>query len=129
MAGERTTTSYPPLREMLGEMQSQGEFLVSVLTSSDGLPLVTVPAEYDGDMTSAMAALLQRVSDEAQDQLGMSMVDEIMLRDREANRLVCRRFEVEGEELILVALVPPGHSYRRVMNRAVRHIRESIRAF
>jgi len=116
----------PSLRQVLQEMRERGEFQVSVLTSTEGLPIVTVPPDYDSDLASAMVALLQRVSNDAQGQLGMSEVDEVTIRDKDHTRLVCRRFVVGRDELILVAIVPPDRSYRRVTNRAIRQIKELL---
>lgn len=132
MAGERSpqiSSTSPSLRKLLEEMQRQGEFRVSVLTSSDGLPIVTVPAHYESDLASAMVALLQRVSNEVQGQIGMAEVDEVIIRDQEATRLVCRRFVVDGNELILVAIVPAGRSYRRVMNQIIRRVKKVLLTF
>ncbi len=120
------TTPSPSLLRILQEARDRGGFQVSVLTSSEGLPIITVPADYDSDLASAMVALLQKVSNEAQGHLGMSEVDEVTIRGQDFTHLVCRRFVIGGNELILVAIVPPGRSYRRVMNRAVRQIRQAL---
>ncbi len=119
-------TPSPSLQRILAEAREEGGFQVMVLTSTEGLPIMTVPADYNSDLASAMVALLQKVSNEAQGQLGMSEVDEVTIRDRERTRLVCRRLVVAGDELIVVAIVPPGRPYRRVMNRAVYRIREVL---
>ena len=117
------TTPSPSLQQTLSRARDEGDFEMVVLTSTEGLPIVTVPSDYSSDLASAMVALLQRVSNDAQGQLGMSQVDEVTIRGQDHTRLVCRQMVIAGEELILVAVVPPGRSYRRVMNRAVRQIR------
>ncbi|HEY76686.1 MAG TPA: hypothetical protein G4O00_10995 [Thermoflexia bacterium] len=124
----RTTgsTPSPSLQRILEQARNKGGFQVSVLTSTEGLPIITTPSTYNSDLASAMVALLQKVSNEAQRQLGMSEVDEVTIRGRDHTRLVCRRIIVAEDELILVAIVPPGHAYRRVMNWAVREIRRAL---
>lgn len=114
------------LQEILYEMNEAGRFQVSVLTSTEGLPIATVPASYESDLTAAMVALIQRVSNDAQSQLGMAEVDEVTIRDRDRFRLVCRYLVVGRERLILAAIVPAGYPYRRATNRAVRQIRRLL---
>ena len=114
------------LGAILHQMNEAGRFQVSVLTSMEGLPIATVPAGYDSDLTAAMVALIQKVSNDAQSQLGMADVDEVTIRDRDRIRLVCRYLVVGREKLILAAMVPPGHSYRHVTNRAVKQIRQLL---
>ena len=116
----------PSFKEILHEMNTTGKFQVSVLTSVEGLPIATVPADYDSDLTAAMVALLQRVSNDAQSRLKMAEVDEVTIRDRDHIRLVCRYLVIGRERLILAAMVPPDRPYRRVTNRAVRRIRELL---
>jgi len=107
-------------------MHTRGKFQVSVLTSVDGLPIATVPADYDSDLTAAIVALLQRVSNDARSGLKMAEVDELTIRDRNHIRLVCRYLVIGRERLILAAMVPPGRPYRRVTNRAVRQIEQLL---
>jgi len=114
------------LEKILYEMNETGKFQVSVLTSTEGLPITTVPADYNSDLAAAMVALLQRVSNDAQGQLGMAQVDEITIRDRNHARLVCRYLVVGRERLILAAMIPPGRPYRRATNRAIRQIRRLL---
>lgn len=114
------------LGEILRQMNEAGRFQVSVLTSVEGLPIATVPTGYNSDLTAAMVALIQRVSNDAQSQLGMADVDEVTIRDHDRIRLVCRYLVVGRERLILAAMVPFGHPYRHVTNRAVRQIRQLL---
>ena len=114
------------LEEILYAMNEAGGFRVSVLTSTEGLPIATVPADYDSDVTAAMVALLQRVGNDTQSQLGMAAMDEMTIYDCDRTRLVCRRIIVGRERLILVAIVPRGHCYRSATNRAIRRIRRLL---
>ncbi len=114
------------LNNILHEMNEAGRFQVSVLTSMEGLPIATVPAGYDSDLTAAMVAVVQRASNDAQSQLGMADVDEVTIRDHDRIRLVCRYLVVGKEKLILAAIVPSGHPYRHVTNRAVRQIKQLL---
>jgi predicted regulator of Ras-like GTPase activity (Roadblock/LC7/MglB family) len=110
------------LEEILGNMQQVGGFRATVLASTEGLPIASVSAEQDGVIAAAMAALLQRVSREAKEELRMDDLDEVMLRTENQTRLVSRYFDSGDKRLILAVLVPKGHPYRRLTNRAIREI-------
>ena len=114
------------LEKILHEMDEVGRFQVSVLTSTEGLPIATVPAGYNSNLVAAIVALLQRVSNDAQSQLGMAEVDEVSISDRARIRLVCRYFVVGRERLILAVIVPPGRPYRRATNRAIKQIKQLL---
>ena len=114
------------VEQILHDMNEAGAFQVSLLTSTEGLPIATVPATYDSDLTAAMVALIQRASNDAQSQLGMAEVDEVTICAHDSMRLVCRYVVIRGERLILAAMVPPDHSYRRVTNQAVKRIKRLL---
>ncbi|MEA3459286.1 MAG: roadblock/LC7 domain-containing protein [Chloroflexota bacterium] len=109
-------------KEILQSMNDQGDFKASVLAGSDGLPIATVTSAYDTDTTAAMVARLQKVTQEAQEQLGMAEIDEVTIFDDTRLRLVCRHFTVNGERLILAVMVPPYHYWRRLTNQAIQEI-------
>ncbi len=112
--------------EILQEMNSGGGFIRSVLATSDGFSIASAPTNPDHELASAMIALLQQVSVETQDNLGLAPVDEVTIRTKENSYLVCRTIPSGNESLSLCALVPPGRAYRRVTNRAVRKILQII---
>lgn len=112
--------------EILEEMNQAGGFTRSVLATSEGLPIASFPENPDMELASAMIALLQRVSAETQDHLGMEPVDEVVIRTKDQVHLVCRMINSGSDWLSLCAVVPPGRFYRRVTNRAVRKIRQVI---
>jgi predicted regulator of Ras-like GTPase activity (Roadblock/LC7/MglB family) len=107
------------LQNMMDRLRLEG----AVLASSDGLPIATVPSAYDPETAAAMVALLQSVSHEAHDQLGVSGVDEVTVVGRDRRRLVCRRLQIDGEELVLALMVPANRYYRRISNRAIKEIK------
>lgn len=114
------------LDEILLEMNSDGGFIRSVLATSDGFSIASAPSTPDHELASAMIALLQQVSGETQDNLGLAPVDEVTIRTEERSYLVCRTIPAGKESLSLCAVVPPGRAYRRVTNRAVRKILQIV---
>ncbi len=121
--GGRATLTFD---EILHEMNTDGGFIRSVLATSDGFSIASAPTSPDNELASAMIALLQQVSVETQDNLGLAPVDEVTIRTEEHSYLVCRTIPAGGESLSLCAIVPPGRAYRRATNRAVRKIRQII---
>ena len=112
--------------DILREMNQDGGFTSSVLASSEGLPIASVPVNPDSELASAMVALLQQVSVETQGQLGLAPVDEVTIRTEDNVHLVCRIIISGDDWLSLCVLVPANWSYRRASNRAVRRIREVL---
>ncbi len=112
--------------EVLHEMNTVGGFIRSVLATSEGFSIASAPSTPDHELASAMIALLQQVSIETQDNLGLAPIDEVTIRTEEHSYLVCRTISSGNESLLLCAVVPPGHAYRRVTNRAVRKIHQII---
>ena len=110
------------LDEILYEMNSEGGFIRSVLATSEGFSIASAPSTPDHELASAMIALLQQVSIETQDNLGLAPIDEVTIRTEEHSYLVCRTIPSGAESLSLCVVVPPGRAYRRVTNQAVRKI-------
>jgi predicted regulator of Ras-like GTPase activity (Roadblock/LC7/MglB family) len=123
---DHKTVKPPSLKRILHEMNQAGNFEISVLTSTEGLPIATAPTGYDSAHTAATVALLQRASNDTQRQLGATDVDEVMICDHDHARLVCRYLPVGERRLILAVKVPPGCSYRRITNQALRRIRRLL---
>jgi predicted regulator of Ras-like GTPase activity (Roadblock/LC7/MglB family) len=110
--------------ETLEKINREGGFEASVLASPDGLPIATAPSDYASDITAAMVALLRSVAQQTQDYVGLALLDEISVRASDHVRLVCRSFQVGGEDFILVVVVPRKQRYyRQLTNRAIRELR------
>jgi len=117
-----------PFEETLERINKQGAFEASVLASSDGLAIATVPSDYDTDITAAMVALLRSVARETQDRVGMAPLDEVSVRANDRMRLVCRYFRANDEDFILAVVVPSHRRYyRRMTNQAIKEIRLTLR--
>jgi predicted regulator of Ras-like GTPase activity (Roadblock/LC7/MglB family) len=112
--------------KILQEMNTDGDFIRSVLATSDGFSIASAPTTPDHELASAMIALLQQASVETQDNLGLAPIDEVTIRTNEHSYLVCRIIPSGNENLSLCVIVPPGRAYRRATNRAVRKIRQII---
>ena len=115
--------------QALDKINREGNFQASVLASSDGLPIATVPSDYDTDITAAMVALLRNVAQQTQDHIGMSQLDEVSVRAGDHIRLVCRCLELDGEDFILAVVVPREQRYyRQLTNRAIKELKSAWQA-
>lgn len=119
-------TELTPLERILKAMNKAGGFRFSMLTSAEGLPIATVPADYESDLAAATVALLQRIIDDAQNKLRMGEIDEVSIRDRDQLRLVCRYVPTANESLILTTFAPASEYYRRATNQAIRKIQDLL---
>ena len=112
--------------KILEDMNLEGGFSRSVLATSEGLPIASSPKSPDHELASAMIAMLQQVGVETQDHLMLAPVDEVTIRTKDRDYLVCRTIPSGEDWICLCALVPPGRYYRRATNKAVRRIQDVI---
>jgi len=111
--------------EVLHRMNEAGGFEASVLASSDGLPIASVPPDYDFQTVAAMVAVLASVAGETQSRVGLGQLDEVSVLADDRIRLVCRYFTTGGEEFIMAVVVPRDGYYRRATNSAIQEIRRA----
>jgi predicted regulator of Ras-like GTPase activity (Roadblock/LC7/MglB family) len=121
----KTTFRDATLTQVLKEMNAKGSFTASVLATAGGLAVAVSPADFEAQTVSAMIALVREAVERAQVRLGMARVDELSALDGKGTRLVCRYFDVEGEPLILAAVVPVGREYRRFTDEAIRRLMDA----
>lgn len=113
------------LTQVLKDMNAKGSFTASVLATAGGLVVAVAPADFEAQTVSAMVALVREAVERAQARIGMARVDELSALDGKGTRLVCRYFDVEGEPLILAAVVPVGREYRRFTDEAIRRLMDA----
>ena len=119
------------LNSLLTQINSEGEFPISVLTDFQGLAIAWAASTgMDPERQSAVVAFIQKTAVQVSKQLGMAETDEISYYDINGQHLVCRPFQVDQFGLILAVMVPHrDHSYRRATNHAVREIRRIWKTF
>jgi predicted regulator of Ras-like GTPase activity (Roadblock/LC7/MglB family) len=112
--------------EILNDMNQEGGFSRSVLATSQGLPIASAPVNPDSEMASAMVAMLQQAASETSNQFQLPPIDEFTIRAENKQHLICRTIKIDSDTMILGVIVPPGHLYRRVTNRAITRIRGAL---
>jgi predicted regulator of Ras-like GTPase activity (Roadblock/LC7/MglB family) len=125
------TSGSAQLNSLLTQINSEGQFPISVLTDFQGLAIAwAASTKMDPERQSAVVAFIQKAAVQVSKQLGMADTDEISFYDINGQHLVCRPFQVDQYGLILAVIVPNrDHSYRRATNRAVREIRQIWKTF
>lgn len=120
---------FAKIEAMLQETHTQGEFLLTALTDSDGFSLISLTSdEYrDPDVYAAVAANIRRSAQKVRRQLEMGTMDEVSIYYKDGLRLVCRPFKAHGQDLILSVIVPKRHYYRMLTNRAISSIKREWR--
>lgn len=113
------------LNQLMMRLNEEGGFLISVLTDHNGLPLAFAStAGTDPDMQSAVVAQVKKIANQIGRQLGMDGAEEVVLYDASGQRLICRLFDINEQDLILTVTSPDKEqSYRRVTNSAIAEIR------
>ena len=113
------------LATLLADLNKEGGFPIAILTDRQGFPIASAAAPgQDPQSQAAVVALIQKTASQARDQLGMAQTDEISVFDTSGQRLVCRPFRVDGQDMILAVMVPKrDQSYRRLTNKAVDAVR------
>jgi predicted regulator of Ras-like GTPase activity (Roadblock/LC7/MglB family) len=121
-------SSMTTFKTLLREMNKQGGFLAATLSDMQGLCIAAAAdVNYDLDVQSAVAALIQKAARQLQSQLGMEQPDEITVRDMDGTRLVSRPFKANGQELLLSVLISDRQCYRRLTSQAIRNIQREWR--
>lgn len=122
-----TSLKYVELTDIMQSLNDRGNFVISVLTDETGLLLASSDQNPDtSEMQSAVGAQVQGLVQRVVGHLSMAEPEEIALNDVQGKRLVCRPFQVRDATVILAVLIPTkGQTYRKVMNQAIRAIRQT----
>jgi predicted regulator of Ras-like GTPase activity (Roadblock/LC7/MglB family) len=113
------------LVSLLVNLNEAGGFPIALLTDHQGFPIAAAAADnQDPQHQAAIVALIQKTVAQASDQLGLDKTDEFSLFDASGQRLVCRPFSINGDDMILAILIPNRQqSYRRLTNNTLSAVR------
>ncbi len=122
----KTKSGSARLADVLTEMNTAGQFLMSLLADKHGFLIAAATApDETAEYQSAVVALVQKTALQAHQQLGLAPTDEITLNDAKGQRLICRPFAANGHEMILAILIPGREqSYRRLTNKVIGEIKQ-----
>lgn len=115
------------IHQFLGERNTANGFIATVLTDSDGLPLISTLQDKTrlDEMLASAAPLILRTVQKSNERAGFSDAYEIVINNSDQSRLACRFFEVNHQALILICVVPSKVAYRQIMNQMIRSVSEN----
>lgn len=116
------------ISKILVEINEKGKFLASIVTDREGFPIASAStAKHSPEIQAALVGIIQRVTSQASEQLGISATTEFSLFDANGNLFVCRPFTASGIDMVLAFLIPgKDQSYRRLMAQTIAAIQENI---
>ncbi len=105
-----------------------GRYEMAHLFSAEGLVMAEAFGSrvIERDRLAEVSVMFQEVRNLAETMGGISRLREVIMEGQNRRKIVFRFFPAFGQEVILVAVVPPRTAYRLVTNQLVRLI-ESIR--
>jgi predicted regulator of Ras-like GTPase activity (Roadblock/LC7/MglB family) len=115
------------IQQFLNERSTNSGFLATVLTDSDGLPLIsnTLDETRLDEMLASAAPLIRRTVQRSNERAGFSQAYEIVINNNDHSKLTCRFFEINNQALILICVVPNKMAYRQIMNQMIRIVSEN----
>ncbi len=112
------------LTSLLEEMNRVGNFLISVVTDQNGLPIFFAAREgFDPERQSATVAMVKKTITQNERHLGISQAEEISIVDTDGHLLICRSFTANNYDLTLAVLMANRQqTYRRITTHAIHQI-------
>ena len=111
------------VQEIIQQICQENHFTELVLTDASGFPMAASTDGGSAEPSAAIAAMIQRVAEQASSRVGLGTMDEISMFDDAGQRLVCRQFMIGEHKLFLVAKMPAQTAHRRATNQVIRQIR------
>lgn len=122
-----TTSSFSlkDLNHLICDINTEGEFVHSILCDEQGLPIVSSFSDYqESENQAAVISIIQKLSNKISDQFQFSKTSEFIMHDVDGKSLVIKSFEAGESRLILSVLIPNRHTpYRRITGKAIRQIK------
>jgi predicted regulator of Ras-like GTPase activity (Roadblock/LC7/MglB family) len=109
---------------ILRTMNESGQFKASFLVDVQGMPVASVSNGEDTDAAGAMAAQLHELVEQTQSRIHLGGAEEVAVRSNDRMRLVSRYFNLGEQTLILVVVMSPERTYRKLTSQAIRELRQ-----
>lgn len=121
------TLPAPPqsiIEKKMKEIIALGNYEAVYLFTHEGLPLAEVIADdqMDPDRLAEMSLLFHDVRKLGATLKGIDKLQEVVIRGANLRRIVFRFFPAFNHDVVLVAVIPPRKSYRKVTNELQKRI-------
>jgi predicted regulator of Ras-like GTPase activity (Roadblock/LC7/MglB family) len=115
------------LQQIIHDLSRREGFSTVVLTDSSGLPLATSHDQKTAQTLAAFVAEVMRLSERANERLGLTDMREIMLLSGDAQRgVLYRQFEAGDRRLVLAMFIRPQQAYWKETSRVIREIQQVL---
>ncbi|MFP4344589.1 MAG: roadblock/LC7 domain-containing protein [Anaerolineales bacterium] len=116
-------TRFQTIDMVLNDLCREHGLDAAVLVGPEGLPLAAADSSHDPEALAAVTNFFRRAARQVQSHLKWPVLDEVTARTQGSGELVGRSFFVEGEEFLLVVLLPRQLPYRAITSQAIQTIR------
>lgn len=113
------------IEQKMQEIVSLGNYEAAYLFSNEGLPLARATANgaEDADRLAEISLLFHDIRRLALSLGGIEKLREVLIEGDNGRKIVFRFFPAFHEEVILVAVISPRKSYRKLTNELQRKVR------
>jgi len=114
------------IQQIVSELSQKEGFGTVVLTDASGLPLAISENREEAEALAAVVADILRSSSGISRRLRWGEMNEIMLLSNDAQRgVLCRRFRVGEQDLVLALFIQPQHIYWPATKQAIQKIKQA----
>ena len=117
--------AFSTLISLLDTARRDFAFDTLVLTHANGFPIAHTHGT-DSESVAAAGALAGQLMRDVQESASMRVIEECSFSDEAGQRMVCRRFTVGEQPMILVALLDAQRPYRRATTHLIRDVRRLL---
>lgn len=112
------------IEQQMRNIVQLGNYDAAYLFSDEGLPIATVSSiqDVDAERLAEMSILFQDVQRLANALGEIDDLKEMLLEGYKHRKIIFRFFPAFGEKVVLVAVIPPRKSYRKLTNELQRLI-------
>ncbi len=110
------------INKILKKAQREGGFVAAIITTYEGLCLAAVDINDNNDSIAAMTSRIDETIRQSENDLGLSTVNEIVLRGANRMQVAARHILIGEHKFIFAAMFPANRSFRLIMNKTMKKI-------
>jgi predicted regulator of Ras-like GTPase activity (Roadblock/LC7/MglB family) len=110
------------INKILKKAQKEGGFIAAIITTYEGLCLAAVDINDNNDSIAAMTSRIHETVRQSENDLGLSNVNEIVLRGENKMKVVVRQILIGEHKFIFAVMAPANRSFRLIMNKTMKKI-------
>ncbi|MBF0227102.1 MAG: hypothetical protein HQK76_16785 [Desulfobacterales bacterium] len=111
------------LKIEIDKLAREGGFKAAILANEEGLTVVNIESEYDNDALAVLAGFLSTSSKRISNLVGFNKVKHMTMTDPEGNTVICRFFEMFGQQVSLGLITRIDPNLFKIADQAVDTIK------